>query len=178
MEYLKAPLWLLYSSRIVWLVPLVFVNVLSGAGIAHFQNLIGSFVALVIYLPLLIASGGNAGAQAATLVTRSMALGEMHIADFITAIGRELVVSTLLGISMGIAVFLLGLSRSGIKIGVVTSLAMITNVVLGSIIGLSLPFILRKLKLDPAVASGPLVSSVADIMGVVVYLSIASAILL
>ncbi|HLV31567.1 MAG TPA: magnesium transporter [Chitinispirillaceae bacterium] len=175
--YLKAPLRLIYSSRIPWLVILVIVNILSGAGIARFENLISSAVALIFFLPLLIASGGNAGSQTATLVIRSMALGELKLNDYFKAVWRELLVSTVIGLSMATAVFFIAFWRSGVLVGVVTALSMSIIVILGSLIGLSLPFILRKFRMDPAAASGPLVTSVADILGVLIYLSIASIIL-
>jgi magnesium transporter len=176
-NYLKAPLQMLYSRRISWLVILVFMNIFSGAGIAHFEELIESVVALVFFLPLLIDSGGNAGSQAATLVIRSMALREIRLTDYVKVAWRELRVSFLLGISMAAAVFLLGWWRSGIEIGMVASLAMVCIVILGSLVGMSLPFILRKFGKDPATASAPLVTSIADILGVLIYLGIASALL-
>lgn len=176
-NYLKAPITMLYSRRVSWLIILVFMNIFSGAGIAHFEELIESVVALVFFLPLLIDSGGNAGSQAATLVIRSMALGEIRIVDYLRVAWRELRVSALLGLSMSAAVFLLGWWRSGIDIGIVVAISMTCIVIVGSLVGMSLPFILRKLKQDPASASAPLVTSIADIMGVLIYLGVASALL-
>ena len=175
--YLRTSLSVLYRSRLPWLVTLVFVNIFSGAGIAYFDTLIGSFVALVFFLPLLIASGGNAGAQSATLVIRGMALGELTLKDFMKVLWREIVVSLSLGLSMSAAVFFLAWWRGGLRIGVVAAISMTLIVVCGSLIGMTLPFILRKLKIDPAVASNPLVTSLADILGVFIYLGIASALL-
>jgi magnesium transporter len=177
MNYLKAPLTRLYARRVSWLVILIFVNIFSGAGIAHFETLIESVVALVFFLPLLIDSGGNAGSQAATLVIRSMALGEVKLADYVRVAWRELRVAAGLGVSMAGAVFLLAWWRSGIDVGVVVSLSMLTVVVIGSVAGGTLPFILRWLGRDAAAASGPLLTSLADIMGVLIYFSIASALL-
>lgn len=175
--YLQTPLSMLYRSRMPWLVTLVFVNIFSGAGIAHFDKLIGSFVALVFFLPLLIASGGNAGSQSATLVIRGMALGELTLTDFLKVFWREIMVSLSLGLSMSAAVFLLAWWRGGTRIGLVAALSMILIVVAGSLIGMTLPFILRRFKVDPAVASSPLVTSLADILGVFIYLGLASALL-
>lgn len=175
--YLKAPLGMLYKRRISWLVVLIFVNILSGAGIAHYEELIESVVALVFFLPLLIGSGGNAGAQAATLVIRSMALNEVQIGDYLRVAWREMRVSVLLGLSMSLAVFFVAWWRSGTGIAVVVALSMTVIVFLGCVLGMSLPFILRKLGRDPAAASAPLVTSIADILGVLIYLGIASAML-
>lgn len=163
----------LYGSRVVWLVLLVFVNILSGAGIAHFEELIESVIALVFFLPLLIASSGNAGAQAATLVVRSMALGEVRPRDYLRVFMKELSVAVALGLTMAGAVFLVAWWRSGLTVGVVVAISMITVVLIGSLIGLSLPFILNRFKLDPATASAPLVTSLADVSGVIIYLTIA-----
>jgi magnesium transporter len=176
-NYLKAPLTMLYTRRISWLIILVFMNIFSGAGIAHYEELIESVVALVFFLPLLIDSGGNAGSQAATLVIRSMALGEVRLLDYFKVAWRELRVSFLLGLSMSAAVFFLGWWRSGLEVGMVVSISMTCIVILGSLVGMSLPFILSKLKQDPAAASAPLVTSIADIMGVLIYLGIASSLL-
>jgi magnesium transporter len=176
-NYLKAPLSTLYTRRISWLIILVFVNIFSGAGIARFEELIESMVALVFFLPLLIDSGGNAGSQAATLVIRSMALGELRLHDYFKVAWRELRVSLLLGLSMAVAVFFLGWWRSGLDIGIVVAISMTCIVLIGSLAGMSLPFIFRLLKQDPATASAPLVTSIADILGVLIYFGIASALL-
>ncbi|HNZ48296.1 MAG TPA: magnesium transporter [Candidatus Hydrogenedentes bacterium] len=175
--YLKTPLIMLYRSRLPWLIALVFVNIFSGAGIAHFEELLGVYMALVFFLPLLIDSGGNAGAQSATLVIRSMALGELSLKDFARVFWREALVASALGLSMSVAVFAVAWWRSGTLIAVVAALAMVSIVILSSMLGMLLPFVLRRFKVDPAVASGPLVTSLADILGVVIYLSIASIIL-
>ncbi|HSV77260.1 MAG TPA: magnesium transporter [Bacteroidales bacterium] len=163
----------LYKKRIVWLIALVFVNVFSSAAIATYEEVIQSVVALVFFLPLLIGSGGNAGSQAATLMIRSLVLGEVQIRDWLRLLGREFLVSFLLGITMAVGVAIVSGLRTP-EIMVVVSLTMVLVVMTGSLVGLLLPFIFTKLKLDPATASGPLVTSVADICGVVIYFSIAT----
>jgi len=134
-------------------------------------------VALVFFLPLLIASGGNAGAQAATLVIRSISLGEIGMRDYVRVLRREMAVAVGLGITMAATVFLIAWWRSGLPVAWAVALSMVAIVFLASLFGMSLPFILSKAKLDPAAASAPLVTSLADIMGVLVYLSIANAML-
>lgn len=161
----------------MWLIILVFVNVFSGAGIAHFEDVIAANIALVFFLPLLIDSGGNAGSQSATLVIRAMATGEVQIRDWFKMITKELVVSALIGFTMALAVSLVGVVRGGVDVAIVVSLTMMLIVIVGSIIGISLPFLFQKFKLDPATASAPLVTSIADISGVLIYFGIASAIL-
>ena len=134
-------------------------------------------VALVFFLPLLVDSGGNAGSQSATIVIRSMALGELTAKDFFKAIGKEFFVSLLLGIAMGIAVFILGVIRSNVTIGLIVAISMTVIITVSSLIGLLLPFLFHKFGMDPAVASGPLITSLADIMGIILYMNIASMLL-
>ncbi len=165
----------LVRKRVGWLVALVFVNILSGAGMAVFEETIAAVVVLVFFLPLLIDSGGNAGSQSATLVVRALATGDVGPADWAKMLGRELFVSSLLGLAMGAAVFLLGLWRGGWQIAGIVATSMFCVIVVGSMIGLLLPFVLSKLKLDPAAASAPLITSIADICGVLIYFSIAHA---
>lgn len=170
---LKERILNLYKNRIFWLLALVFMNVFSGAAISSFENLIQSVVSLVFFLPLLIDSGGNAGAQSATLMIRSLAIGDVKLSDWYRLIGKELVVSLLLGTTMAFGVALVASFRSP-EIIVVVSITMVLIVMTGSLIGLLLPFIFTKMKLDPATASAPLITSIADICGVIIYFSIAT----
>ncbi len=170
---LKEGIFNLYKNRIVWLVILVFVNIFSGAAIANFEAVIQSMVSLIFFLPLLIDSGGNAGSQSATLMIRSLAVGDVKISDWYKLIGRELTVSMLLGITMAAAVSVVASYRAP-EIMFVVALSMLITVMVGSLIGLLLPFIFTRLKLDPATASAPLITSIADICGVLIYFSIAS----
>src|SRR5690625_86477 len=169
-----ATVGLLYRKRIVWLVALVFMNVFSGAGIAHFEDVIEANIALVFFLPLLVDSGGNAGSQSATLVIRALATGDVKIKDWFKMFSKEIFVSVMMGVTMALAVSVVGLWRGGIDIAIVVALTMTIIVVVGSLIGMSLPFIFRKLKLDPATASAPLITSICDIAGVLIYFGIAA----
>ncbi len=170
---LKARIFHLYSKRIVWLSVLVFMNVFSGAAIASYEGVIESVVALVFFLPLLIDSGGNAGAQSATLMIRSLAIGDVRPKDWFRLFGKELLVALFLGITMAFAVALVASFRAP-EVMVVVMITMVLTVLTGSLVGLLLPFIFTRLKLDPATASAPLITSIADICGVLIYFSIAS----
>ncbi|EKO3666520.1 magnesium transporter, partial [Vibrio metschnikovii] len=172
-----ASVGLMYRKRVFWLVLLVFGNLFSGAGIAYFEDTIQAYVALVFFLPLLIGSSGNAGAQSATLMVRAIATGEVIGKDWAKMLAKELFIAGLLGITMAIAVSLLGLWRGGPEIALVVALTMQIVVVVGSLVGMSLPFILSKLKFDPASASAPLVTTIADAVGVIIYFSVATSIL-
>lgn len=173
-----ASVWMLYRSRVVWLLVLVFGNLFSGAGIAYYEDLIAEVVSLVFFLPLLIDSGGNAGSQSATLVVRALATGQVQLRDWFGMLAKELAVAALLGLSMAAAVSVLGIWRGGPEVALVVSLTMMVVVLVGSVIGMSLPFVLTKLRLDPASASAPLITSIADGVGVVIYFFIASQLLL
>ncbi|MFC3314103.1 magnesium transporter [Falsigemmobacter intermedius] len=168
---------MLYRARIAWLMLLVFGNIFSGAGIAHFEDTIAAHLTLMFFLPILIASGGNAGSQSATLMVRALATGDIRISDWGRVLGRELVVAILLGLSMAAAIAVIGVFRGGPDIAIVIALSMVVIVIVGSMIGMLLPFILSRFNMDPATASTPLVTSIADATGVLVYFSIAKAIL-
>ena len=172
-----ATISLLYRKRVFWLVLLVFGNLFSGAGIAHFEDIIAANIVLVFFLPLLVDSGGNAGSQSATLMVRAMATGEVVMKDWFKLLGRESLVALLLGCTMAAAVALLGYIRGDSMVALVLALSMVTIVMVGCVIGMSLPFVLSKFKLDPASASAPLITSVCDAAGVVVYLYIAAQLL-
>ena len=172
-----ATVGLLYRKRVLWLVLLVFGNLFSGAGIAAFEDVIAAHIALVFFLPLLVDSGGNAGAQSATLMVRALATGEVVLRDWVKLLGRECLVALALGLTMAAAVALLGVMRGGPAIAVIVASSMVIIVVLGSVIGMSLPFLLSRVRLDPATASGPLITSIADAAGVLVYFAIATQVL-
>lgn len=172
-----AGFWLLYRKRIGWLVLLVFGNLFSSAGIAFFEETITAYVALVFFLPLLIGSGGNAGAQAATLMVRALATGDVVMRDWAKMLWRELLVGGALAATMALAITPISVMRGSYDIALVVAITMMIVVILGSLIGMSLPFLLNKLRLDPATASAPLITTVCDAIGVVTYFGVASVIL-
>jgi magnesium transporter len=174
----SAGIYVLYRARIVWLLLLVFANIFAGAGIAYFEDTIEAYVALVFFLPLLIDSGGNAGSQSATLMVRSLSTGDVKLGDWSWIVGREVAVAALIGTTMAVAVSFLGVLRGGPEVAAVVALSMILIVMVGSVIGIMLPFLLTRFGIDPATASAPLVTSIADAVGVVIYFAIATAVLL
>lgn len=174
---LRTSLFNLFRSRVVWLILLIFANLVSGVGIAFFEDTISAKVALVFFLPLLIGSGGNAGSQASTLMVRGLAVGDVGLGDWARLLGRELLVAGALGLTMAIAVSPIGIFRGGLDIALVVGLSMVAIVLFGSLLGMSLPFLLHRLKWDPATASTPLVTTLADAGGVVTYFALATWIL-
>lgn len=173
---LQATVSFLYKKRVLWLMALVFVNVFSGAIIQGFEDVLSKTIALVFFLPLLIDSGGNAGSQSATLMIRALAMGDVQIKDWAKLLGKELAVSLLLGLSMSVGITLLASIRAP-EITLVLIITMTLIVVVGSLIGMLLPFVFTKLKMDPAAASAPLITSMADILGVLIYFTVASKLL-
>ena len=177
MNYSAAAPAVLFKKRIGWLVILIFVNLLSAAVISNYQEYLQTYVALVLFMPLLIASGGNTGAQSATLMVRALSTGDLKLNGWWQALGKEVFVGLMLGAAMGGLTWLLGIYRSGIDVAMVVGLSMLSIVVVANLLGVLLPFTLSKFKLDPAVASSPLITSVMDAIGLTIYFSIAVAIL-
>mgnify|MGYP005844044393 CR=1 FL=1 len=176
-SYRDAPLSQLYRKRIGWLLALVFANIFSGAVIARFEDTIAANVALVFFLPLLIDSSGNAGSQTATLMVRALAMGDVKLSDWWRLVGKEFIVAAALGITMAAAVSLIGFLRASIEIAAVVTITMLLVVIVGSVIGAALPFLLSRLRFDPATASAPLITSLSDISGVLIYFTVATILL-
>jgi magnesium transporter len=173
-KILETPIRILFQRRIGWLLVLVFVNMFTVAVLNSYEEMIQTITALAMFLPLMIGSAGNAGSQSSTLMVRAIALGDVSTSDWVRVLGRELTVATSLGLVMGAVASLPGLAVGGRDVAVVVALTMVLVVTLGSVIGMSLPFLLDRLNMDPATASAPLVTSIADIAGVIVYFSFAT----
>lgn len=188
MESLDAPYFKLGFNEMLrkrggWLTILFFGEMLTTTAISYYQLEIERAVVLTFFLPLIIASGGNSGSQASTLIIRALALGEVRIKDWWRVIGREVITGLGLGLILGIVGFcriafwpsreeLFGPHYMSIAYTIFFTLVFV--VAYGTIIGSMLPFILKKLKFDPASASAPFVATLVDVMGLVIYFSIAS----
>ncbi len=175
--YRETQVWSLFTKRISWLLILVFVNLLSSGVIEYYEEVLASAIALAFFIPLLIDSGGNTGAQSATIMVRAIAVGDVKLSYWLRVAGKEILVGLALGVAMGLASGLLGVFRGGWEIGLVVGLSMIGIVLVANLIGAILPFILTRINIDPAVASSPLITTIADVSGLLIYFSIAAAIL-
>lgn len=173
----EASIALLFRKRVFWLALLVVGNLFAGMALAFYEDTIAAHVALIFFLPLLIGSSGNAGAQASTLMVRAIATGDVVLRDWAQILGRELIIALALGVTMGLAVAPVSIARGGYAIAATVALTMVLVVVVGSIVGIMLPFLLHRFRLDPATASAPLVTTIADVLGVVIYFTIATAVL-
>ena len=176
-SYSEAGVWMLYKRRVLWLMMLLGINIISSGVVGANEELIGSFITLAFFIPLLIASGGNTGAQSATLIIRALSTGDIKPGEWFRALMKELRVGVLLGATLGAVSSFLGLFRGGLEIAIVISLAMAFIIVFSNIIGAALPLVLMRLGQDPAVSSSPLITSLADILGLLIYFAIASALL-
>jgi magnesium transporter len=176
-SYQETSVFALYRKRIGWLLILVFVNLASSGVIAVFEETLAATLALAFFIPLLIDTGGNAGAQAATLMIRELATGDIHARDWVKILIKELGDGLLLGLTMAVAAFGLGTWRGGPMVGLVIALTMLALLFVANLVGLLLPFVLVRFKLDPAVASSPLITTLVDSMGLLIYFSIATALL-
>lgn len=176
-NYREATFSLLFQKRAPWLLVLVMTNLASGAIIASYEATIEAAIALVFFLPLLIDSSGNAGSQSATLIVRALAMGDVKLSDWARLMAKEVGVSAALGLTMALAIWGIGYWRGGYEVGLTVALTMFLVVLVGSVVGHSLPFILSRLNWDPATASAPLITSLADICGVLIYFYIATRLL-
>ncbi len=172
-DLLKTPVKNLYRSRVSWLLLLLFMDLFTGGIINKFNDMIAKYVVLVTFLPVLVDTAGNAGSQSATLIIRSMALGKIKIRDWLKMFGREILVALLLGLTMGFGISFMGIIRGGFEVCKVVVVSMVVNVIAGCLMGMALPFIFTKLKKDPATASAPLITTLSDILGTGIYLTIA-----
>ncbi len=176
--YMEASFVEVAWKRIFWLFVLVVLESFSGVVMQKFSSTIQAMVSLTFFLPILVATGGNAGTQSATMIIRGLATGDLKPQDFFKVIWRESFMGVVIGLAMGV----FGLLRALLQIGhwllsVSVGISMCFTVVLSTLIGASLPLIFRKMKLDPALMSSPLLATIVDVFGVAIYFSVASFIL-
>jgi magnesium transporter len=184
--YLRTPLPRMVWRRGGWLAALFLGEMLTASAMGRYQDDIARSVTLALFVPLIISSGGNSGSQATTLVIRAMALGELKLRHWRRVLSREL----LAGASLGLALGAIGLSRiatwqalfgsygeHALRLAAIVGISLVGVVVWGTVSGAMLPFGLRAVGMDPASASAPLVATVVDVTGIVIYFSVARAIL-
>jgi magnesium transporter len=176
-SYLEAAITSMTWKRGVWLTILFATATVTAMVLANWQPA-ESQLWLVAFIPLVIASGGNSGNQSATLVITALSTGDCRLSDWKTILRRELVLGTLLGALLSLPGFLLALFYAPTPAQALVIPATIFSVVLiGSMIGSVLPLIFRSLGLDPALMSNPFVSAIVDVVGIVIYMGIALALL-
>ena len=168
----------LFRKRIGWLLILILVNLISAAVISNYEEHLLEYITLALFMPLVIASGGNSGAQSATLMVRAIATGDLQSGDWISAMSKEILVGVLMGLAMGGLAFIVGWIYGGeSSIAQIIGLSMLSIVLVANLFGALLPFALERINIDPAVASSPLITSIMDVLGLIIYFSIAVIIL-
>lgn len=177
-EYTDTSIGALVIKRTPWLFILVVVNLISSGVISIFEETLQTAIVLAFFIPLLIGTGWNAGAQSATIMVRAIATGDVKLNQWGKIFAKEIVVSLLIGAMLGIAGMFLWLWRWGMEVSMVVWLSMIGIVMVANCIGVLLPFLFTKIKQDPAIASGPLITSVVDATGLLIYFGLASLIIL
>ena len=173
-------------KRAIWLTILFVAQILTAVAMGFFENEISRAVVLSIFIPLVISSGGNSGSQAATLVIRAMAVGEINLSDWWLIMRREILSGLLLGGILGAIGFLQVailanlfhiISSYWFLIGITVLISLVGIVLWGTISGSMLPFILKKLGADPATSSAPLIATLCDVTGLVIYFTVAILVL-
>ncbi|TKJ47993.1 magnesium transporter [Candidatus Aerophobetes bacterium Ae_b3a] len=161
--------------RMTWLLILVVTGFISGTIMEEFSFALKNVVSLAFFIPLLMGSGGNAGTQAASVVVRGLAIGEVKLGDIWRVVRKEFLIGITVGTALGILALLraLILQKSSL-LGITVGLSMIATVTVATCLGAILPIICEKLGLDPAVVSGPLITTVVDISSLLIYFGIAT----
>lgn len=184
--YMEIAIPRMVRKRVTWLVILFLSEMLTATAMGRFQDEIAKAVVLSIFVPLVISSGGNSGSQASTLIIRAMALGEVTLKDWWRVMRREILSGFSLGSILGsigfvrITLWALLFHSYGehwLLVAITVGLALIGIVMWGSLAGSMLPFILRRVGLDPATSSAPFVATLVDVSGLIIYFSVAAIIL-
>ncbi|TAH39667.1 MAG: magnesium transporter [Planctomycetota bacterium] len=184
--YLQTSIPVMVRKRVGWLAILFVAEMFTASAMQHYQEHISRVVILALFVPLIISSGGNSGSQASTLVIRAMALGEVALRDWWRVVLRELWSGLLLGGILAVIGFLCvtlfgritgGTGDLDERVAATVALSLVFVVTWGTLVGTSLPFLLRRVGLDPASASAPFVATLVDVFGLVIYFSVATLLL-
>lgn len=174
-EYLESSVFELAKNRLTWLLVLMVSATFTGSIISKYENIIEQMVVLAAAIPMLMDTGGNAGSQSSTLVIRGMALGEIKVQDWIRVMWKELRVGIIVAIGLGAVNFarMKFILKQDIKISFLVSFTLGIVVIMAKLVGGILPIGAKKLKMDPAIMAGPLVTTIVDAMALMTYFYIA-----
>ncbi|MBI5789504.1 MAG: magnesium transporter [Candidatus Schekmanbacteria bacterium] len=168
----------LFGHRLLWLVILLVMDFFSGSIIARYEGSLKALVSLTIFIPMLLDTGGNTGSQSSTMLIRALSLGEVTFKDFFTIIRRELLMGLLLGVTLSIVAFgKAWLMGESVGLGLTVGIALAVTVIVANLTGALLPLLSKLLKIDPALISSPLITTVADVVGLIVYFETARVLL-
>ncbi len=179
--YLKTSVWRLCWNRLPWLLFLMISATFSGMLIEANEATLAFSITLTASIPMLMGTGGNAGGQASATIIRCLAIREVEFGDILRVLWKEFRVSILLGAILSVFCFVKLIIIDGVAdqlgIALVISLAMFATVILSKIVGCSLPLLAKKLRLDPAVVANPFITTIVDVLSLVIYCNIAMALL-
>lgn len=172
--YLRASPWLLWRKRIVWLLVLFAAEAYTGTVLRAFEDELEAVVALAFFIPLLIGTGGNTGTQITTTLVRAMATGQVRFRDIPRVLAKELSTGMLIALAMAAAAMIRAWTLGvGPEMTVTVSLTVAAIVLWASLVASVLPLVLKKLRVDPAVVSAPMISTIVDGTGLIIYFMIA-----
>ncbi|WP_285162860.1 magnesium transporter [Shewanella goraebulensis] len=184
--YLNTGVFAHVQQRIGWIIGLALLGIVSGLIIASYEDTLSQLMLLAIYMPVIAAAGGNTGAQAATLVIRALATGELKKRQWLSVLWKESRVALVIGLVIALVIvarvmlFSDGMSTGGFDLELIAcaiAVALFIQITISTTLGGVLPIIARACKLDPAVLVSPLLASIVDISGLMIYFSIVNAFL-
>jgi len=178
--YLQTRIFTLTWKRGIWLTVLFFAALLTAFALDSFESVIQQYVWLVLFIPLVISTGGNTGSQSATLVITALSTGNITLADWWQVIRREVLMGILLGGFLGMAGYFCALPVSPpprLLTATVIPITLLLVVLCGAFLGSVLPLLFRRLGLDPAMMSNPFVAGLIDVLGIVIYMQVAITLL-
>jgi len=178
-DYLSTGVFTLAKKRILWLMVLMVSATITGNIIGHFQAVLHSALSLTVFIPMLMGTGGNAGAQSSTLIIRGMAVGELKRGDALKVLFKELRVSLVVGAALGIVNYarIILFEGESATVALTVSITVFLTIVLAKLTGSILPIVAKSIGLDPALIAAPLLTTIIDAMALLVYFNIALMIL-
>lgn len=163
--------------RLPWLILLLFIGLISGSILNRFESTLEQVVALIFFMPMIAGMTGNTGTQSLSVVVRGLVSDKLEKATIVKLIWRELKVGIIIGLTCGLLVFIIAAIWQGVMIGIVIGLSLLATLIIGTMAGTLIPILLYRIGIDPAVASGPLITTLNDIFSLLIYFGIASSLL-
>ncbi|UCZ53673.1 magnesium transporter [Bacillus shivajii] len=163
--------------RLPWLVLLLFIGLISGTILGQFEETLEAVVALIFFMPMIAGMTGNTGTQSLAVVVRGLVTNDLDRKTVVKLLWRELNVGIIIGIACGVLIFILGMVWQGMMIGVVVGISLFATLIIGTMAGTIIPLLLYRFGIDPAVASGPLITTLNDIFSLLIYFGIATTLL-
>jgi magnesium transporter len=178
-EYLDSSVFSLAKQRVTWLLVLMVGAALTGGIISKFEEVLSTVVVLTAFIPMLMDTGGNSGNQSSTLIIRGLAVGEVTLKDKWKVLFKEFRISLIVGITLSLVNFVKNIfwDKVDITVALTVSITLLATVVMAKMIGGILPLIAKKFNLDPAIMAGPLITTIVDSLALLIYFSIATALL-